>query len=80
MPMKKFKITFNQVVEAETEKDAIEWLLTYLHVTVKHEEIDDGFKIELLDCPNKLEPKTDHLPEKARKTIQEKYGLGRSEA
>tara|TARA_R110002020_G_scaffold94362_1_gene227158 strand:- start:5183 stop:5422 length:240 start_codon:yes stop_codon:yes gene_type:complete len=78
MPMKKFKITFTEVVEADNEEHVKEWLLTFLHATVKHEDTD-GFKIELLDCPNKLEPSIDHLPEKARKVIQEKYGLGRSE-
>ena len=79
MPMKKFKITFTEVIEADNEEHVTEWLLTFLHATVKHEDTD-GFKIELLDCPNKLEPNVDHLPEKALKAIQEKYGLGRSEA
>ena len=34
---------------------------------------------EVFGCPDKLEPKPNHLPEKSRKIIQQKYGLGRSE-
>ena len=41
-------------------------------------EVDTIFK-EIFTCPDKLEPKPNHLPEKARKIIQQKYGLGRSE-
>ena len=40
--------------------------------------VDAIFK-EIFTCPDKLEPKPNHLPEKARKIIQQKYGLGRSE-
>ena len=41
-------------------------------------EVDNIFK-EIFTCPDNLEPKSHHLPEKARKIIQQKYGLGRSE-
>ena len=41
-------------------------------------EVDKIFK-KLFTCPDKLEPKPNHLPEKSRKIIQQKYSLGRSE-
>ena len=31
------------------------------------------------NCPEKLEPRFEHLPESSRKIIQEKYGLNRSD-
>jgi len=42
-------------------------------------EVDKLFN-EVFECPDKLEPKPNHLPEKARRVIQQKYGLGRSES
>ena len=38
----------------------------------------DIFK-EYFECPDKLEPQEKYLPEKSRKAIRAKYGLGRSE-
>ena len=34
---------------------------------------------KIFGCPDKLEPKSNYLPEESRKLIQQKYGLGRSE-
>jgi len=52
--------------------------IEYYNQTEYTKEVDKIFK-EIFTCPNKLEPKPNHLPEKSRKIIQQKYGLGRSE-
>lgn len=44
-------------------------------------EIFDTVFVNYFDtkCPDKIEPQTTYLPEKARKVLNAKYGLGRSE-
>tara|TARA_R110002020_G_scaffold392816_1_gene603104 strand:+ start:66 stop:314 length:249 start_codon:yes stop_codon:yes gene_type:complete len=63
---------------AKFKKLVSEIQVEYYNQAEYTKEVDTIFK-EIFTCPDKLEPKSHHLPEKARKIIQQKYGLGRSE-
>ena len=70
----------NEVNDIKKFKELVSQIeIEYYNQAEYKKEVDNIFK-EIFACPDKLEPKPNHLPEKALKVIQEKYGLGRSES
>jgi len=45
--MPEYKITFTETIEAETEEQAWEWLLTYISDCAHYEDVT-GFNFELI--------------------------------